>query len=485
MNHVCRVYPLPSNQVVFDSIKSETEQSIKVPPLTLQVIAYTIRNIRVVNSLQGSSRGIGTMELLVDVPPFLHPLLHWVFQMLAAVTTCWNNLLVYLETLPPQIAQILHIPRNALLPITAIVLVFWPVLLSLVFALASASTWIVWLFTSIVFGLLQLAYVTYQFFMIACDIVGLSMLKTYSMLRSQCLLIVDALRGTVTTGKSRRRLWRKLVEEADNYETFLKIRIDTKDKSQVVLKNNNNKKTGASVDTALPPPLSMSKSKSFSVEDTPSPRRLTRNRSFSNEAAIESRLYGGTVDPVVSEELGERTVDLLATTTDRLREARRLAHEELDAGDEMSTSSVLANSNTLVYLLSGVLKRNHLRLDDFAVENARSIAISGQYGLTNESRKLIRDYYEEVEAGLDWIADSPLVSEHSLAKEGVNGTKNQMISGLERQNELQERITLVRKMKQNMGRTALMLSGGGAQVGCRTGERSTECSVTSIISPFL
>ena len=33
--------------------------------------------------------------------------------------------------------------------------------------------------------------------------------------------------------------------------------------------------------------------------------------------------------------------------------------------------------------------------------------------------------------------------------------------------ELLDRIKLTRKMKQNMGRTALMLSGGGAQVRLR------------------
>ena len=49
--------------------------------------------------------------------------------------------------------------------------------------------------------------------------------------------------------------------------------------------------------------------------------------------------------------------------------------------------------------------------------------------------------------GLDWIADSPLPP----ASEPDAGDMH---------NELAERIMLVRKMKQNMGRTALMLSGG-------------------------
>jgi predicted acylesterase/phospholipase RssA len=97
----------------------------------------------------------------------------------------------------------------------------------------------------------------------------------------------------------------------------------------------------------------------------------------------------------------------------------------------------------LQYLLSGVVKRNHLTIEDSLVNNARSVAVSGQQEFSAPSRKLISSYYEEVEKGLHCMSDAATSQESPLI-------------------ELGERMNLIRKMKQNVGRTALMLSGGGA-----------------------
>ena len=185
------------------------------------------------------------------------------------------------------------------------------------------------------------------------------------------------------------------------------------------------------------------------------------------------------------EELGEKTAFLLITTTARLEEAR--LHE--------------SHKNELKYLLSAVVKRNHLNIDDVLVDNARSIALTGQYGLSAQTRQVIRAYYEQVEKGLDWLAEAPVTSSNSAGNSSTNNisslSNSEKRGGSEANTEiatppatyyasihsqssavaeeeppsrcLAERIMLVRKMKQNMGRTALMLSGGGAQAMYHTG----------------
>lgn len=79
------------------------------------------------------------------------------------------------------------------------------------------------------------------------------------------------------------------------------------------------------------------------------------------------------------------------------------------------------------------------------------MAESGQYGLSNKSRQMIKKYYQEVEKGLDWITEAPITESQNPPAEGCSPLS-----------ELGDRVTLLRKMKQNIGRSALMLSGGGA-----------------------
>ena len=199
------------------------------------------------------------------------------------------------------------------------------------------------------------------------------------------------------------------------------------------------------------------------------------------------------VDPIVSEELGERTAYLLVTTTERLLDSRKQV--EKHPSDKESW-------NRLLHLLSAVVKRNHLNLDDILVQNARSVSDSGRYGLTSHSRQAIRKFHEQVQKCLDLLADGPPATlaapstktgaDHASASAQPSHVRTNTQQLSERSAEattlspdssprsstssinsetipddnveLAERIRVMRRMKHNMGRTALMLSGGGAQV---------------------
>jgi len=81
------------------------------------------------------------------------------------------------------------------------------------------------------------------------------------------------------------------------------------------------------------------------------------------------------------------------------------------------------------------------------------VEVSGQYGFSAATRKAITAYYDEVSRGLELLTceDEMTLDESNHMKRAATASK------------LRERLVLFRKMKQNMGRTALMLSGGGAQ----------------------
>ena len=341
--------------------------------------------------------------------------------------------------------------RNHYLPIFGLVVFFWPVVATLLFALTAASTWLFWLVTSLFFGLIQLVYVTYQFVMIFRDILILSFFKAYSTLRSRVLHHL----GKSGLRRSRRRVWQQKLAAAGTYENFLKIPIEKKIMPNTV-------KSTLSRSTSLKHMLL--RSSSFGdVESSPGPKTVipvSRTKSF--DASSDNRLLQGLVknrasfvdDDVLEQELG-KTGSILVTTTARLREARLLANRN-ETAEAMQS---------LKYLLSGVVKRNHLMLDEILVDNARQVAHSGVYGLSHAALSVIQAYYDEVQKGLDWIADSPI--ESKVPGSGilrVNSSSALVAEAeLARETELNDRLTLVRKMKQNMGRTALMLSGGGAQ----------------------
>eukprot|EP00985_Skeletonema_marinoi_P004746 scaffold2051_cov139-Skeletonema_marinoi.AAC.30 len=130
-------------------------------------------------------------------------------------------------------------------------------------------------------------------------------------------------------------------------------------------------------------------------------------------------------------------------------------------------------SSSLKTLLSGIVKRNHLSIEDWLIQDARSVAERGQHSLRKETRDAIDRYGDEVERCMDWIANGPV---YLGPKSGVGGNPDEEENDVEKKKvntqedvmekqreELSKRYTLVKRMKQNVGHTALMLSGGGAQ----------------------
>ena len=131
------------------------------------------------------------------------------------------------------------------------------------------------------------------------------------------------------------------------------------------------------------------------------------------------------------------------------------------------------NSSSLKTLLSGIVKRNHLSIENHLIQDAQSIAERGQHSLRKETRDAIDRYSEEVERCIDWIAHGPVYlgpsgsggeddegDDHGGSERRGDTPKDVMEKQRE---ELARRYTLVKRMKQNVGHTALMLSGGGAQ----------------------
>lgn len=358
-----------------------------------------------------------------------------------------------------------HLKANAFL-LFGVSIIFWPLLLSLITTFTVMGAWTFWLFTTAIFGILQLVYVVYQFVMIAVDILGLSLLKTYTMVRNRVLNYLG--RGNFAfwsnPSRSRRLAWRERLEEANSYEDFLKIQIEP---HEPVLTKQERRKSD--------PAIMMTRSSSYGEMEglVESPKRMSRNRSYTslmttNSEETEPRFHP---EPQVEQDLGEMCAVMLMTTKQRLKEARQTAvnHEDdLDGG------------SNLKQLLQGVVKRNHLNVDNHLTQNARTVASAGQYGLSAQSRRLISSYFEEIEKGLDWIADSR-IPENSASKtssfndsivEGEEaGTENALIGDgsiiftkmRNRTSELNDRMTLIRKIRANVGRTSLMLSGGGAQ----------------------
>lgn len=132
-------------------------------------------------------------------------------------------------------------------------------------------------------------------------------------------------------------------------------------------------------------------------------------------------------------------------------------------------------SSSLKTLLSGIVKRNHLSIEDWLIQDARNVAERGQHSLKKETRDAIDRYGEEVERCMDWIANGPVYlgpkssggddrneEEDKKKKKTTTTTTPQDVMEKQRE-ELSKRYTLVKRMKQNVGHTALMLSGGGAQ----------------------
>ena len=183
---------------------------------------------------------------------------------------------------------------------------------------------------------------------------------------------------------------------------------------------------------------------------------------------------------------------------------------EIDTLDEVNILPKLSDQNdndtaALKFLLSGVVKRNHLSVNDLLMQDARSVMECGRHQLSSKARDIILGYHEEVERCLEFIAESPLKGESDCARESVNpisgansarrggtGSPSERSSptssrplspplplnvDLKGSNEMElsDRMNLIRKLKHNMGRTALMLSGGGAQAMYHLGTIKALC----------
>ena len=384
----------------------------------------------------------------------------------------WNDI-----TIENALKQVVR-----LFPIFGLVVLFWPVIVTLILVFASASGWMFWILTSLIFGFVQLFYVIYQFGMVSLDIIGLSFLKTFAMLRAQ-LLHHNPIKLKFSKRNIDIRERRRKANQRKNWRRRLYATNSLQDYDQIQIQDADDP-TEQTFDTS-----------SSSIDSSQRKRHVTRSQSCSNlrhkdiikksfnqtgdgqndESSLKSVPFSRSNsyyetstsdiscndDPdgeleyrkLVETQIGN-TGGMLIAITKRLREAR------MQAGKEGDISS-------LKFLLSGVVKRNHLSVDEMLRDDSRSVANNGQYLLPKESKEVIDGYMGEVENCLDWIADSPTnvitaKSSKDIRSDGNAEAALKNDSYNEAMN-LNDRIKLLHKLKQNTGCTALMLSGGGAQ----------------------
>eukprot|EP00956_Cyclotella_meneghiniana_P011274 scaffold15879_cov80-Cyclotella_meneghiniana.AAC.11 len=400
--------------------------------------------------------------------------------------------------------------RYILLPL--LLILFWPIILTIAAASFSASAWLFWLIIGAVFGLLQLLYVLYNFLMITLDLLGLTLLKSFALIRSYVrkygykMYNYNSRNSGNKNGKKklyrRRKEWREEVDKAKSFQQYCGIELyepssqqqndedKVKDEHQDSKSNRWDANKAAAeqrvnLETATPrtffglrkrlnqsPPGTTTKNPA----SPPSPLRkihssldfkpeASSNRSpikrISSTASLPNNSDHGELDhqypewsKIVRQDMGMNG-DMLLTTMSRLREARMQAMTSNSNGGEDDSSS-------LKFLLSGIIKRNHLSIDDALTADCRSVAERGQHSLHKETRDAIDSYGEEIERCLTVLASGPVnlgESRNNMARDD-NLTREKVIS--RQLEELDKRYTLVKRMKQNMGHTALMLSGGGA-----------------------
>ncbi|KAL7553197.1 hypothetical protein ACHAWF_016456, partial [Thalassiosira exigua] len=422
------------------------------------------------------------------------------------------------------------------LPLVVLLALFWPVVFALVAASVSASSWLFWLAVSAAFGTLQLLYVLYNFAMIFWDMGALTLLKTFAVLRSFSRYYLYKMTDATGLGgrrskergsrKRRRKEWREEADGARNYEEYCAIEIyepeprpregsakakATRGVRRGSLARSKIRQLKRFASVASVPSVgseddgSSARSESWSGPSPPAksgPRKravqcpsspIRRNRSTNSFGSISIRdsrdsppprrpmrrstsalRLSESTDAEEEEEEGVREAvrgdmgmsgGMLLTTLARLKEARE--HEDWSS-----------SMSSLKTLLSGIVKRNHLSVDDFLMQDARSVAERGQHDLRRETREAIDRYGQEVERCIDWVAGGPVrlggggrdeatpggedkPSASASDEDGPNGNTLEQFVQKQRE-ELMKRIIFFKKMKQNLGHTALMLSGGGA-----------------------
>lgn len=307
----------------------------------------------------------------------------------------------------------------------------------------AAGAWMFWLFMSVIVGIFQMIYVVYQLLMISMDIVFLAILKS-----------VATFIRLVFQRPSRKRIWRTAIRQCTTYQDYLQIPIQepkhNNNKLQLFketspnflflfpfssfLSSNKQKKIAAGTTTTTTHKSLLHRSMSYSVfrtisskhnEEDEDEKRLSHSLS-SNE--INSNKIRSTLPDIVKQELGDVQGEALVGMT------RRLAQARLDHPDDM---------DGLEFLVASVMKRTS---DNLWIENARSVVDKGTHKFSAESREIFENYNLEIEKCLQHIGNCK-----------INASTNHHRS------YLKERIKVMKKIQHNMGRTALMLSGGGAQ----------------------
>jgi len=409
--------------------------------------------------------------------------------------------------------------------------------------------------------------------MIGCDLAVLSLLKTYSLMRSKIRYY--------TIGLDKKKEWRMKLEKATNYEQFMEVRIqEPLNTAPIATKNRTKQGDGGRLNYVLKT-MQLRWRRLFcrSTTDTMTSNNMKRAQSCAqlHHDTIDASLHrtpsclslatraqhdteGEQLRKDLENELGTKGGMLLATTS-RLREARlqassttvkraRKARRFLQASSSFGAVSCGAvNNSTLVqticedqnliaaqdiihngindhdddndndndddyddessndddfadnkvndpvsaitFLLTGIVKRNHLSVEDILINDAQSVMECGRHRLSQKARDAIMGYHEEVAQCLDWIAEfgsclppseSPLLPEGGSSSPNGHRLKNDewpAISPIKSYPDpnlkLMDRINLVRRMKHNMGRSALMLSGGGAQAMYHLGTVKALC----------
>ena len=401
-------------------------------------------------------------EILIQIPPWLAE--GWEFLVAKGE---------YLSILVTENYEALHTilianQRNSFIVILSMIL-FWPFYAYCFVAVTSASTWIIWLLASVLVGIVQMNIVAYQFFMISVDIFALTSLKTYKVImRSRAAQFIFFFNTQIKSSRVkmwRRRAWREKCSSVKTYAEYVKLPVWEKSHSLQVAAAMaiSSEEDAPSIHDCPSEQPALRRAKSFStvkllqeaqaeilernedgISPPSSPGRLSRHHrhhSLSRLRALQDEVeeaHNTKNYADIEQDLGRSTTDLLITTTTRIKEER----VKLEQGDESG----------LEFLLKSVIKRNHLGLENLLTSNARDVEVSGQYGFSAATRKAIAAYYDEVSRGLELLTDDETGDDDSNhIRRAATASK------------LQERIVLFRKMKQNMGRTALMLSGGGAQ----------------------
>ena len=171
----------------------------------------------------------------------------------------------------------------------------------------------------------------------------------------------------------------------------------------------------------------------------------------------EARLQASNGQEQSAEQPGSAECDVGwegETENSREKSFHITSFHDMNASGPHSKGSQEDYSSSLKTLLSGIVKRNHLSIDDFLLQDARSVAERGQHSLKAETRETIDRYGDEVEKCVRWIAEGPVFVGNADSKRDVS--KEYIMQ--KQRDELSKRHTLLKRMKQNMGHTGESLT---------------------------